>query len=368
MNISWLRLWAIVVKELRQLRRDRLSYAMIVGMPLMMIVLFGYAINMDVRNLDAALLDSAQTNSSRELVATVERSQIFNFRYQVATENELNALLREGRISAALVIPPDFERRLAQPGESLVQLIVDGSDQSVQGAARQLVSLPITTLLRERHTPSLNAQVSIANYYNPERSAPVNTVPGLIGVILQMTMTMFTAIALVREREHGNLEFLITTPLSPIEITLGKVIPYIGIGLVQTALILLLGKLIFSVPVRGSLVTLYLAALIYIFAALALGIFISTFVHTQFQAMQLSFFSFLPQILLSGFMFPFAGMPKPAQWLAETFPLTHFVRLVRGIMLRSAGVTDLWMEFLALFIIETVLLTVAVKRFRKRLD
>lgn len=368
MNISWLRLWAILVKELRQLRRDRLSFAMIVGMPLMQIVLFGFAINMDVRNLDAALLDAAQTHNSRELVATVERSEIFNFRYQVATEGELDALLREGRISAALVIPADFERRLAQPGESIVQLIVDGSDQSVQGAARQLVSLPISSMLRERRTPSLHAQVALANFYNPERSAPINTIPGLIGVILTMTMTMFTAIAIVREREHGNLEFLITTPLSPFELTLGKVVPYIGIGLIQTALILLLGKIIFDVPVRGSLVELYIAALLYIFASLALGIFLSTLVQTQFQATQLSFFTFLPQILLSGFMFPFAGMPKPAQWLAETFPLTHFVRLVRGIMLRSAGIVDLWVDFLALLAIAVILLTVAVKRFHKRLD
>lgn len=341
---------------------------MIVGMPMLQLLLFGFAINMDVRNLDAALLDAAQTANSRELAATIEHSQIFDFRYRVANETQLNALFRAGRISAALVIPTDFERRLAQPGQSIVQLIVDGSDQSVQGAARQLAALPVTTLLRERHTPSLNLQVSMANYYNPERRAPLNTVPGLIGVILTMTMVMFTAVALVREREHGNLEFLITTPLSPLELTLGKVIPYIGIGLVQTALILLLGRLIFSVPVRGSLFELYGAALLYIFASLALGIFISTFVKTQFQAMQMSFFTFLPQILLSGFMFPFAGMPKPAQWLAETFPLTHFIRLVRGIMLRSAGIDDLWREFVALLLIATLLLTVAVKRFRKRLD
>jgi ABC-2 type transport system permease protein len=368
MNASLLRLWAIVVKELRQLRRDRLSFAMIAGMPILQLLLFGFAINMDVRNLDAALYDAAQTNNSRELAVTVERSQIFHFRYQVATENELNALLRSGRISAALVIPPDFERRLAQTEQAAVQLIVDGSDQSVQGAARQLASLPVSLLLRERRTPNLTTQVALANFYNPERRAPVNTVPGLIGVILSMTMVMFTAIALVREREHGNLEFLITTPLSPLELTLGKVVPYIGIGLLQTTLILILGKLIFAVPVRGSLIELYLAALLYIFASLALGIFISTMARTQFQAMQLSFFTFLPQILLSGFMFPFAGMPKPAQWLAELFPLTHFIRLIRGIMLRSAGIADLWMEFVALLLVAVVLLSIAVKRFHKRLD
>jgi ABC-2 type transport system permease protein len=368
MKASLIRLYAIVLKELRQLHRDRLSFAMIVGMPVIQLLLFGFAINMDVRNLDAALFDAAQTNNSRELVAQIGQSQIFNFRYQVATETELNALLRAGRISAALVIPSDFERRLAQPNEPVVQLIVDGSDQSVQGAARQLASLQVSTLLRERRTPALVGQVSLANYYNPERLAPLNTVPGLIGVILTMTMVMFTAIALVREREHGNLEFLITTPLSPLELALGKVVPFIGIGLIQTALILLMGYFIFDVPVRGSLAALFVASLLYIFASLALGIFISTAVQTQFQAMQLSFFTFLPQILLSGFMFPFAGMPKFAQWLAELFPLTHFIRLVRGIMLRSASIGDLWMEFIALLVFAVVMLGVAVLRFHKRLD
>lgn len=368
MRASLLRLYAIVLKELRQLHRDRLSFAMIVGMPVIQLLLFGFAINLDVRNLDAALLDNAQTNNSRELVAQIGQAQVFNFRYQVATETELNALLRAGRINAALVIPGDFERRLSQPNEPVVQLIVDGSDQSVQGAARQLASLQITALLRERRTPALVGQVSLANYFNPERRAPLNTVPGLIGVILTMTMVMFTAIALVREREHGNLEFLITTPLSPLELALGKVIPFIGIGLIQTTLILLMGYFIFDVPVHGSLFALFIAALLYIFASLALGIFISTAVQTQFQAMQLSFFTFLPQILLSGFMFPFAGMPKPAQWLAEIFPLTHFIRLVRGIMLRSASFGDLWIEFVALLAFAVAMLGVAVMRFHKRLD
>jgi ABC-2 type transport system permease protein len=368
MKASLIRLYAILLKELRQLYRDRLSFAMIVGMPVIQLLLFGYAINLDVRNLDAALFDAAQTNHSRELVAQVGRAQVFNFRYEVATQTELDALLRSGRVSAALVIPSDFERRLARPGEPVVQLIVDGSDQAVQGAARQLASLQVTSLLQERRTPELVGQVSLANFYNPERRAPLNTVPGLIGVILTMTMVMFTAIALVREREHGNLEFLITTPLSPLELALGKVVPFIGIGLIQTALILAMGHFIFDVPVRGSLAALLVASLLYIFASLALGIFISTAVQTQFQATQLSFFTFLPQILLSGFMFPFAGMPVAAQWLAEIFPLTHFIRLVRGIMLRSAGIADLWIEFAALLAFAVAMLSVAVLRFHKRLD
>jgi ABC-2 type transport system permease protein len=206
------------------------------------------------------------------------------------------------------------------------------------------------------------------NFYNPERRAPVNTVPGLVGMILTMTMVMFTAIALVRERERGNLEMLIATPVSPWELTVGKILPFVGIGLVQTTVVLLLGDVLFDVPLRGSLLELYVAALVFITANLSLGIFISTLTRTQFQAMQMSFFTFLPQILLSGFMFPFAGMPIAAQYVAEGLPLTHFLRLVRGIMLRGADLTDLWSSLAALCVFITVMLAVAVARVRKRLD
>lgn len=208
----------------------------------------------------------------------------------------------------------------------------------------------------------------MVNFYNPQRLAPVNTVPGLIGVILTMTMVLFTAMGLVRERERGNLEFLITTPLSPFELTIGKVLPFVIIGLLQTTVVVLLGMLIFGVPIRGSLWDLYIASLLYIVACLSLGIFLSTLVQNQFQAMQLSFFTFLPQILMSGFMFPFAGMPKAAQWLAEIFPLTHFIRLVRGIVLRAANISDLWLEMVAMVVFITVMLFIATLRFHKRLD
>lgn len=368
MKQSLRRLFAITLKELRQLRRDRLSFAMIVGIPTLQLILFGYAINMDVRHLEAALLDQAQTYHSRELVAELAQSQVFEFHYRLHTPQELSALLREGRISAALVIPSDFENRLAVGDRPPLQLVVDGSDQVVQQAARQMAAAPVNLLLRELHAPTAQGQIEIVNFYNPERRAPLNSVPGLIGVILTMTMVMFTSMALVRERERGNLEFLITTPLSPLELTLGKILPFVGIGLIQTTLILLLGFWIFDVPVRGSLWDLYGASLLYIGACLALGIFLSTLVQTQFQAMQIAFFTFLPQILMSGFMFPFAGMPRVAQWLAELFPLTHFVRLVRGIMLRSATAADLWPELLALALFTTVLMAFATLRFHKRLD
>ncbi|MBT8764671.1 ABC transporter permease [Metapseudomonas boanensis] len=355
------RLGAIVLKELRQLRRDRLTFAMIVGIPVMQLVLFGYAINMDVRGLHAAVLDQANTAQSREVVAEIGASQVLDFRYHLASPQELDRLLREGRISAALVIPPDFEARLQRRDRPPLQLVVDGSDQVIQASARQLATYPLPGW------PHLTG-IQLVNFYNPERLAPVNTVPGLIGVILTMTMVLFTAIALVRERERGNMEMLITTPLSPWELTLGKVLPFVGIGLVQVTVVLLVGRLLFEVPVRGSLWALYAAALLFILASLTLGVFISTLARSQFQAMQMAFFTFLPQILLSGFMFPFAGMPKAAQWVAEILPLTHFLRLTRGIMLRSAGLADLWLELVVLGVFTLVMLGFAVARVHKRLD
>ncbi|MDR3386565.1 MAG: ABC transporter permease [Rudaea sp.] len=366
------RLFSIVVKELRQLRRDRLTFAMIVGIPTMQLLLFGYAINMDIRHLDAAVLDQAQTAHSREVVAALTQTEVMDFRYHLQAPQEIDALLAAGRISAVLVIPPDFERRVieANMGDAErppLQIVVDGSDQIVQQAARQLSALPLASLLDPSQTaPAEN--VEIVNFYNPGRSAPINTVPGLIGVILTMTMVLFTAMAIVRERERGNLEFLIATPVSPAELTLGKVLPFVGIGLIQVTVVLLLGVAIFHVPVRGSLLDVYSAALIFIVASLSLGVFISTLAQTQFQSMQLAFFTFLPQILLSGFMFPYAGMPWPAQWLAEIFPMTHFVRLIRGIMLRAATLHDLWRELVALGIFVVVVLSIAIARTRKRLD
>jgi len=365
------RLLSIIVKELRQLRRDKLTFAMIVGIPTMQLLLFGYAINLDIRNLDAALLDQAQTAHSREVVATLSQTDVMNFKYSLSNPQQVEELLRAGRISAALVIPPDFERRLVARDRPPLQIVVDGSDQVIQQAARQLAGLPIDAALNPAATPNVNqmsGNVEIVNFYNPERRAPVSTVPGLIGVILTMTMVLFTAMAIVRERERGNLEFLIATPVSPGELTIGKVLPFVGIGLIQVTVVLLLGHLIFHVPIRGTLLDVYVAALVFIIASLSLGVFISTLAKTQFQSMQMAFFTFLPQILLSGFMFPYAGMPKPAQWLAEIFPMTHFIRLIRGIMLRGAGLSDLWPELAALGLFTAVVLTIAIARTRKRLD
>lgn len=355
------RLLAIVVKELRQLRRDKLTFVMIAGVPLLQLVLFGYAINTDIRGMEAAVLDQASTAHSREVIAEIASSQVLDLRYHLNTPQEVDRLLREGKISVALVIPSDFEARLQRHDRAPLQLVVDGSDQSVQASARQLAAYPLPGWKQEQG-------MEVVNFYNPERLAPLNTVPGLIGVIVTMTMVLFTAVALVREREHGNLEMLIATPVSPWELTLGKVLPFVGIGLIQVTVILVVGYWLFGVPVRGSLLELYGASLLFIVASLALGVFISTLTSTQFQAMQIAFFTFLPQILLSGFMFPFAGMPKVAQWFAELMPLTHYLRLARGIMLREAGLLDLWLEMLVLLVFAIVLLALAVTRVSKRLD
>ena len=356
------RLLAIVVKELRQLRRDRLTFGMILGIPSLLVLLFGIAINLDIRDLDAAVVDQSIPARSREAIATLVASDLLRLRADAHTPAQLQSLIQSGRISVGIVVPADFEARLERRDRPALQVMVDGSDQTVQAAARQLAALPLPG--RTAPVPG----VEVVNFYNPERRAPVNTVPGLIGVILTMTLVMFTGMALVRERERGNLEMLIATPVSRWELTLGKILPFVGIGLVQVAVVLLLGQLVFDVPIRGSIVEVYAASLLFICANLALGILISTLARSQFQAMQLAFFTFLPQILLSGFMFPYAGMPVAAQWLAEVLPMTHFIRLIRGIMVRSAGLADMPMDMLALALIAAVLLVVSTRRIHKRLD
>ena len=356
------RLWAIVTKELRQLRRDRITAAMIVGIPAIQLIMFGFAINLDVRGLNAAIADQSNTAASRFVVQDLLATGVIAQRESARTPDELMQLLKRGRISVGVVIPPDFPRRAAE-GREAVQVLVDGSDVTVQNAANQLAQLPLVG--RSGLRPS---QVSVVSFYNPERRSAVNVVPGLIGVILTMTMVLFTAAAIVRERERGNLELLITTPVTRLELMIGKVVPYIFIGLLQTTIVLLLGTLVFQVPIRGHLYNVYGSAMLLIAANLSLGLLISTRAQTQFQAMQMSFFLLLPSILLSGFMFPFAGMPKAAQYIAEALPLTHFVRLIRGVMLRGANLFDLWPEAAVLMGFTAVFMTLAVLRFSKRLD
>lgn len=363
MNIQ--RLTAVIVKEVRQLSRDRMTMVMVIGIPVLQLLLFGFAINMDVRRLPAAIADESNTAGSRAVVQDMVSTEIVHQVAQARTADELVELLRQGRISVGIAIPRDFERRRSE-GREAVQVMVDGSDSVVQSAARQLAQLPIlaTSQSAVRSEPA----ISVVSFYNPERRSAINIVPGLIGVILTLTMVLFTSIAIVRERERGNMELLITTPLSSAELMIGKVLPYIAFGLIQTSVVLLLGAWIFSVPIRGSVLDAYLSALLLIAANLSLGLLISTQARSQFQAMQMTFFIFLPSILLSGFMFPFAGMPVFAQWIAQLLPLTHFIRLIRGVLLRGASLSELMPSVLALVAFTVVMMSLAILRFRKRLD
>jgi ABC-2 type transport system permease protein len=366
MNSLW-RILAILRKEVRQLRRDRLTFAMIVALPLGQMLLFGYAINLDVRHLEAAVADRAQSHLSRQLIAELGQTQVLRLRHAASNAAELEALLRAGRISVGVLIPPDFDRRVLDPSRPAVQLLVDGSDSTILGVAEKLRQLPLHF---DTGQPALApaSQLQIRPYYNPERRTPVNIVPGLMGVILTMTLVLFTSVAIVRERERGNLELLINTPVRAGELMIGKVLPYILIGLLQLALILAVGRLLFAVPVRGSVLDLYLAATAFIAANLALGLLISTAARSQFQATQMTVFILLPSILLSGFMFPFAGMPEAAQWLGEALPNTHFIRLTRGIMLREASLWELRADLGYLLVFAAVAMSLAALRFNKRLD
>lgn len=314
------RLWAIMLKELRQLRRDRITLAMIVGIPVMQLLLFGYAINLNLRHLDAGVADQANSAASRALVQDMVATGVITPRSEAYTPDQLMQALRRGEISVGIVVPADFERRRFD-GREAVQVLVDGSDTVVQSAAIQLAQVPLETRPTSNTRPLREGSIaggpiSVTSFYNPQRRSAVNIVPGLIGVILTMTLVMFTAVAVVRERERGNMELLIATPVSRSELMVGKVLPYAAIGLLQTTLVLVLGTWLFQVPIRGSLLDIYLAAVLLVLANLALGLLISTRARSQFQAMQMTLFLFLPSILLSGFMFPFAGMPRPVQWLS----------------------------------------------------
>lgn len=365
------RLWAVMLKELRQMRRDRVTLAMIVGIPVMQLVLFGYAINLNLRGLHAGIADQAGTAGSRAVVMDMVATGVIRPTLAADTPQQLMDALRRGEVSVGVVVPPDFERRRSD-GREAVQVLVDGSDTVVQSAAIQLAQMPLDNSRALADATGARevaaGQIAVVSFYNPERRSAVNIVPGLIGVILTMTMVLFTGVAIVRERERGNMELLIATPISRSELMIGKVLPYVAIGLVQVTLILLLGAWLFQVPLRGSLLDAYAASLLLIVANLTLGLMISTLATSQFQAMQMSFFAFLPSILLSGFMFPFAGMPQVVQWIAEVLPLTHFLRLIRGIMLRGAGIGELWHEVAALAGFTAVMMAVAIGRFRKRLD
>ncbi len=365
--MTWLvRMLAIAAKESRQLSRDRITFGMIIGIPAMQILLFGYAINFDVRDVNAVVLDQTRTSLSRQLVGDLQATQVLRIAFQANSESELQELMRRGDASVGIVIAPDLERRLLEGRRSAIQILVDGSQPSLENLAQGLGNLP----LLQRHGQRREARPAfeIRTQYNPAKRTAVQIVPALVGVILTMTMVVFTSGAVVRERERGNLELLITTPITRSQLLAGKLLPYVVIGLIQTSLILVLGHLLFKVPIVGSLWDLYLGALLFIAASLALGLFISTLAQTQFQAFQMAFVTMLPSILLSGFMFPFDGMPPLAQAIAQVLPLTHFNDIIRAVVLRGASLWDMGPELAKLALFLVIMLALAAARFRKRLD
>lgn len=375
------RLQAIVVKELTQLKRDRMTFGMVVMIPLIQLMLFGYAINTNIRDIPVGVVDQSQTALSRVLVQTIRATQVVEFTEHFYDIEAAQAAIARGEVRAVLVIPKDVSQRLVrhkavglgtppssdeETSRPVAQWVVDGSDTMVAAAIKGLRAMPLTELLglpANRITPTFE----VALLYNPEQRTAVNIVPGLVGVILTMTMIMFTSAAIVRERERGNLEMLITTPIRSIELMLGKIIPYMFIGIVQVIIILGLGYSVFNVPINGSLLQLAGATLLFIMASLTLGLVISTIAKSQLQSMQMTIFVLLPSILLSGFMFPYEGMPLEAQYIAEALPATHFMRLIRGVVLRDVEMIDMTYDVTWLAVFTVIGLIVASMRFKKNL-
>lgn len=376
------RLSAIIIKELYQLRRDTMTLRMVILIPLIQLLMFGYAINTNVRDIPVGLVDHSQTTLSRVLVQTVRATQVVEFVQSFDNEQQAQAAIASAQIRAVLVIPKDVDNRLVrhpsvgfglpaatdeETSRPLAQWLVDGSDTMIASTIKGLRHMPLAELLRKPANRAIPT-FEVALFYNPEQRTEVNIVPGLIGIILTMTMIMFTSAAIVRERERGNLEFLITTPIKSIELMIGKIVPYMFLGAIQVVIILCLGYWIFDIKVVGGLAELSLATFLFITASLTLGLVISTIATSQLQAMQMTVFVLMPSILLSGFMFPYEGMPEVAQYIAEALPATHFMRLIRGVVLRDVQIFDMYYDLIWLTVFTMVGLIVASIRFKKNLD
>ncbi|HXA46108.1 MAG TPA: ABC transporter permease [Burkholderiaceae bacterium] len=374
--MNWSRFIAILIKEFRQIRRDRLTFAMMIGVPIIQLILFGYAINTDPKHLPLAVVIADESAFSRSLVSALENSNYFTVSARPRSEAEANRLLAEGQVQFVLVIPSDFSRQLMRGEHPVVLMAADATDPSASGNAlaalegigRQALSRDLVGPLAKLQGGDQPFEIRVQRRYNPEGLSRYNIVPGLIGVILTMTMVMMTALAMTRERERGTMENLLATPARPFEVMIGKIVPYILIGYVQVLVILLAAHLLFEVPMLGSLGLLSFALVIFIAANLAVGFTFSTIARNQLQAMQLTFFFFLPSMLLSGFMFPFRGMPGWAQDIGEVLPLTHFLRIVRGILLKGNQFSEITPNLWPIAIFMLVAVAVALNRYRQTLD
>ncbi|HWZ95120.1 MAG TPA: ABC transporter permease [Opitutaceae bacterium] len=375
-RFSFHRLWAMVLKEFIQMRRDRVTFAMMIGVPLIQLTLFGFAINSDPKHLPTALRDADHGPFARTLVAALGNSDYFALTREATTEAGAQQLLQLGEVQFVINIPVDFTRKLLRGERPTVLIEADATDPAATGPALNAVRAVADTVfdrdlpgpltrLRARPGP---VDFEIHAHYNPENITQYNIVPGLMGIVLTMTMVMITGLAITRERERGTMENLLATPVRPFEVMVGKILPYIVVGYIQVTLILIAARFIFNVPMVGSLPLLYAVALVFITANLAVGITFSTLAQNQLQAVQMSFFFFLPSILLSGFMFPFRGMPEWAQWVGTCLPNTHFLRIVRGILLKGNGLAEIAPEIWPLLVFVAVAMTIGVKRYRQTLD
>jgi ABC-2 type transport system permease protein len=375
-EFNWRRFWTIVGKEFIQMRRDRVTFAMMIGIPLLQLILFGYAINSDPKHLPTAVYSADNSVFSRTIVWGLHNSSYFDIVREAKNEAEIQRLLAQGTVQFTVDIPVDFSRKLLRGERPDLLLEADATDPSAVGYAIAAINLLTTTVLdRDLTGPLTNLRGSptpfnlvVHQHYNPENITQYNIVPGLMGVMLTMTMIIITALAITRERERGTMENLLSTPARPGEVMIGKIVPYITVGYIQVFLILLASKFLFNVPIVGSVPLLLVLTLLFIVANLAVGITFSTIAKNQLQAVQMAFFFFLPSLLLSGYMFPFRGMPGWAQDIGEILPLTHFLRVVRGILLKGNGFAeiapDLWP--IALFLV--VMLAIGIKRYRQTLD
>jgi ABC-2 type transport system permease protein len=366
----------IVVKEFIQLKRDRLTFGMIVGIPVIQLLLFGFAINSDPKSLPTAVLSQDNSRYARTVTSALQTSGYFKVVRQIATEDESERLLARGDVQFVVTIPVGFERALARGERPVLLVEADATDPSATGNALAALGQAIDTALAHDLTGPLAdsmprpsaVDLRVHRRYNPEGITAYNIVPGLLGVILTMTMVLMTGLAMTRERERGTFENLLATPALPIEVMTGKIVPYIMIGLLQVTLVLLAARFIFEVPMQGNLVLLYAGVLIFIAANLTLGITFSSLARNQLQAMQMTFFFFLPSMLLSGFMFPFRGMPYWAQVIGNVLPLTHFLTLVRGLMLKGNAFVDLWPSLWPILVFMVAVMALGLKVYRRTLD
>lgn len=373
---SWHRMAAVFVKEFQQMLRDRLTFAMAVGVPILQLVLFGYAINTDPKGLPTAVVAADGGPLVRSFVAALQNTGYFRITHQGHSEAEADALIERGAVQFMVVIPPGFERALLRGERPALLVSADATDPSASGnaiaalnnVAAQALRHDLVGVLRPLNASAAPYEVRVHRRYNPEGLSRYNIVPGLIGTILTMTMVMLTSLAMTRERERGTMENLLATPVRPGEVMVGKILPYVLIGYLQLGVILGAAWLLFEVPMVGSFTLLMAMIGVFIVANLAVGFTFSTLARNQLQAMQMTFFFFLPSILLSGFMFPFAGMPGWAQAIGEALPLTHFLRIVRGILLKGNGAAQLLPELWPMLVFLVVAGLVALKRYRQTLD